>query len=64
MSVAAREHPGDRDLRDGRALRLGDLAQRLDEREVVLEVLAAEARAEAAEVVRRQRVARPSTSGR
>ena len=61
--VAAGEHPGDRDLRDGRALRLGDRAQRLDEREVALEVLAGEAGRVAAEVAWRAGRA-PSTSGR
>ena len=54
--VAARERPGDRDLRDRRALRLRERAERLDEREVALEVLAREARCGGAEVVRGQRV--------
>ena len=48
--LAAGEHPGDRDLRDRRALLLGDRAKRLDELEVALEVLAAEAGRVAAEV--------------
>jgi hypothetical protein len=42
--VAARERPGDGDLRDRGPLRLGESAERLDEGEVALEVLAREAR--------------------
>jgi Integrase core domain len=40
--IAARERPGDRDLRDRRALGVREPAERLDEREVTLEVLARE----------------------
>ena len=50
MSVALRQHPGDRSLRDGDALGFGDRAQRLDESEVAVEVLALEAGAVVAEV--------------
>ena len=53
--VAAREHPGDRELGDGRAFCLGEPAQRLHEREVALEVLAREAGRRGAEVVRGER---------
>ena len=41
---AAGQHPGDRDLCDRRALRIRDRAQRLDERKVAVEVVAAEPR--------------------
>ena len=50
--VPARERPGDRELRDGRSLGLGDSPQRLDEGEVALEVLAREPGRRGAEVVR------------
>src|SRR5919108_1428439 len=52
--VAARQHPGDRHLGDAHALRLGNAAQGLDERQVAVEVLAPEARAEGAEVALRE----------
>src|SRR3954447_24872641 len=42
--VAPRADPRDRDLRDRHAGALGDLAQRLDELEVAVQVLAGEAR--------------------
>ena len=42
--LAAGKHPGDRDLGDGHALRLGDGAQSLDEDEVAFKVLPAESR--------------------
>ena len=61
--LAAREHPGDRDLGDRRALLCGDRAQRLDEREVAIEVLAGEAGGVAAEVVAAPGRG-PPTSGR
>jgi hypothetical protein len=48
--VAAVQHPGDRGLRDRRPLRLGDLAQGVDEAKVALAVLAGEARRVRAEV--------------
>jgi hypothetical protein len=48
--LALRQHPRDRGLRDGRPARLGHRVQRLDEREVVVEVRAGEARAERPEV--------------
>src|SRR5918996_5752463 len=44
--VAAAEHPGDRYLRHARVPGVGDLAQRVDEGQVVLQVLALEARAD------------------
>ena len=60
--LAAREHPGDRHLGDARARVLGDAAQRLDQRQVALEVLALEARAERPEVALPQvAVLRPVT---
>src|SRR5205823_6441518 len=48
--VAAAQHPGDGDLRDAHAPVLRDRPQRLHERQVVLEVLALEARGVRAEV--------------
>src|SRR4051794_37551215 len=48
--VAARPHPRDRDLRDRHAGRVGNLAQRFDELEVAVEVLAGEPGGPGAEV--------------
>jgi hypothetical protein len=56
--LAAREHPGDRELRDGCALLVRDDAHLLDEPEVAVEVVAAEARHVAPEVAGRERPVR------
>ena len=56
---AARQNPGDGDLGDRRALGGGDGAQRLDQREVAVDVLAAEAGRMVAEIARRRPVLRP-----
>src|SRR5690348_7440206 len=50
--VAARQHPGDRQLRHAAAARVGELAQQVDQGQVALEVVALEARAVLAEVAR------------
>ncbi len=49
--VALGEHPGERELAGGDALLGGDLLDPLDQLQVALEVLALEARVDAAEVV-------------
>ena len=61
--LAAGEDPGDRELGDGRVLLGGDCAQRLDEFQVALEVLAGEARSRGPEVMRREGRPVLSTSG-
>jgi hypothetical protein len=48
--LAARQYPANCDLRHRRAFRARNLAQGLDEREIVIEVFSAEARTEIAKV--------------
>lgn len=50
--LALRHDPGDRDLRDARVPFLSDRAERFDQREVPVEVLALESRAVSAEIAR------------
>src|SRR5690606_15450746 len=61
--LAPGEHPGDGDLGDGDALVLGDLAQGVDETEVVPEVVALEAGRVGAEVVRGEPAVRGEVAG-
>ena len=60
--VALRRHPGNRDLRRRRADLIGNRAQCIHQREILVEIFALEARAVAAEIFRIGAVLRPVTA--